>query len=161
MVARRVQSYHVDVATELAFAPDTFQQMAGLVFYYNTGHYHYLHITGDDTGQHKYLSIASSDNFELTVLETPVEIRGAEKVKLRAVLSREELQFYYSLGDSAYHPVGGVLDASILSDDHVREGSARYRAAFTGCFVGLCCQDLAYNQMPADFFWFEYRELDK
>lgn len=49
---------------------------------------------------------------------------------------------------------------SILSDDYVRDESERYRPAFTGCLVGLCCQDLATNAVHADFDWFEYKILD-
>lgn len=54
--------------------------------------------------------------------------------------------------------IGPVLDGSILSDDYVRE-DVRYRPAFTGAFVGLCCQDLSGGRRSADFAWFDYREL--
>ena len=50
---------------------------------------------------------------------------------------------------------------SILSDDNVRDGSERYRPAFTGSFIGMCCQDLKTNNIHADFDWFEYKEIKK
>ena len=53
---------------------------------------------------------------------------------------------------------GPVLDGSILSDDYVQNGSNRYRPAFTGAFVGICCQDLTGNNAAADFNWVEYCE---
>ncbi len=58
-----------------------------------------------------------------------------------------------------YQELGKILDASILSDDNVRDNSDRYRPAFTGAFVGICCQDLATNNHHADFDWFEYIEI--
>ncbi len=160
LVARRVQHYNVDVATALEFEPDTFQQLAGLVFYYNTGHYHYLHVTGDESGTRKFISIASSDDFELTLLEKPVDITGAHQIVLSARLRGAALQFDFSIDGGQSLPIGGPLDASILSDDYIRGAGDRYRAAFTGCFVGICCQDLARNALPADFLWFDYRELE-
>ena len=33
--------------------------------------------------------------------------------------------------------IGPVLDASILSDDYVQDGSDRYRPIFTGTFVAV------------------------
>jgi xylan 1,4-beta-xylosidase len=45
--------------------------------------------------------------------------------------------------------------ASILSDEHAMP------IGFTGNFVGMACQDLAGTRKPADFAWFEYRELEE
>ena len=160
LVARRVQSYHVTASTSLEFDPATFQEMAGLVFYYNTGHFHYLYVTASPDGSRKVLRVISSNNFEMHSHEESVDITGYEHIILHATMQREALQFSYSLDGKTYIPMGPVLDASILSDDHVRDGSERYRPAFTGCFVGLCCQDLAHNQKWASFEWFDYTEND-
>ena len=46
------------------------------------------------------------------------------------------------------------FDASILSDEATAPGLAN----FTGAFVGMCCQDLLGQRLPADFDYFEYRE---
>ena len=143
MVARRVQSYTIEASTCVVFEPDTFQQMAGLVFYYNTGHYHYLNITANDEGTRKLLTLLSSDNFRAQHHDAVVDITGHDSVILKGKLNHSELQFFYSLDGHAFTPIGPVLDASILSDDYVRDGGLRYQAAFTGCFVGMCCQDLA------------------
>ncbi len=160
LLARRVQSHSVEAATCVSFAPETFQQMAGLVFYYNTGHFHYLHVTFDEQTGRKELAVVSCDNFRVRRQQQVIDVTGQETVVLKGVLDRAHLQFYYSLDGHTFEPIGEMLDASILSDDYVRDGSDRYRPAFTGCFVGMCCQDLAYHAKPADFAWFEYYETD-
>ena len=59
----------------------------------------------------------------------------------------------------SFIPYNSVIDATFLSDDHVRDGDARYRPAFTGTFVGICCQDLTGNNIAADFHYFNYKEM--
>ncbi len=160
LVARRVQAFHVEVSTCLEFEPENFQQMAGLVFYYNTMHMHYAHVSYNGEADMKYIQIISADNGNFSEpLEQPVDITGQSKVCLKGVMNRESLQFYYSLNEGKWEKLGPVLDASILSDDYVRDNGLHYRAAFTGAFAGICCQDLSGLKKYADFDWFEYVEL--
>ncbi|WP_411030287.1 glycoside hydrolase family 43 protein [Spongiimicrobium sp. 3-5] len=159
LLARRVQHFNVRVSTAIEFFPENIHHMAGLVFYYNSGHYHYACITANFDGTKKYLSIISSDNFEMSFQEELVDITNFDKIVLRGEMNRNRLQFFYSLDDISFNDLGIALDASILSDDHVRNGRSRYRPAFTGSFVGVCCQDLAMNAHHADFEWFEYVEI--
>lgn len=158
LIARRVQSFHISAATCVEFEPTTYQQMAGLVCYYNTSHFHYLQILGDESGNRKFLNIISFDNFQPTELEHYIEVTDIKRVYLKAVFNRAEIQFYYATTENNWQKIGGILDGSILSDDYVCTGSNRYRPAFTGSFVGLCCQDLSGQKMFADFDWLEYRE---
>ena len=160
LIARRIQHFHMEASTCLEFSPENFQQMAGLVCYYNTGHWYYLHLMGDQDGQSKLLQIISCDNFYMQdLLEQSIDLSRADKVYLKTTLNRDELNFYYATKENEWNPIGPTLDGSIISDDYVREGGQRYRAAFTGAFVGLCCQDLNCRKIPADFAWFEYKEL--
>ena len=161
LIARRVQHFAIEVSTGIDFQPSSFQQLAGLVFYYNTAHWIYLHILGHEGGESKYLQIIICDNYEMKeALEDPIELEQNQVIYLKAILRRQQLQFYYSTDPVTWQKVGPVLDASILSDDYVRDGSARYRPAFTGTFVGLCCQDLTGNSRHGDFKFFSYEELD-
>ena len=157
IIARRLQHFNAEVTTCVEFDPKTFQQLAGLVVYYNTSHYHYLHITRN--GSEKILSIISCDNFQSFEQTDYIDLVGHQRVTLKAIILRDKLQYYYSLDESNFKKFGEVLDMSILSDDYVRDGGDRYRPAFTGCFVGMCCQDLTYNKNHADFDWFEYKEI--
>jgi xylan 1,4-beta-xylosidase len=52
-------------------------------------------------------------------------------------------------------PVGGTLDASLVSD----EGGVRgEHGSFTGAFVGMVAFDTSGMAKPADFDWFSYRQ---
>ncbi|MEL7534469.1 MAG: glycoside hydrolase family 43 protein [Bacteroidota bacterium] len=156
-IARRVQSFAIQYTAALEFAPDNFQQMCGLTVYYNTGHYFYLHLFGERF--QSYLNVIRYNNFEMDeLIEEPIPLNRPKRVYLRLVWERAKLSFWYSLDEERWHQVGGYYDGSILSDDYVREGGERYRAAFTGAFVGLACQDLTGMKKYADFAWVEYLE---
>ena len=132
--------------------------MAGLVCYYNTAHWHYLHLYGDDNGTARYLQVLTCDKFQVTEqLTDPLAIGTSSKVRLKVEFHRAEIQFFYALEGEEWQKAGGTLDGSILSDDYVRDHHGRYRPAFTGSFIGLCCQDLSGQNHPADFEYFEYR----
>lgn len=160
LIARRVQSFHIQASTCIEFTPTTFQQMAGLVGYYNTAHFHYLHLMGDESGHRKFLNILTFDNFKVTELEEYVEVSNYQRIFMKIDFNRDKIQFYFATTENDWQPIGKILDGSILSDDYVRGGSDRYRPAFTGAFVGLCCQDLSGQNHFADFDWFNYQELD-
>lgn len=159
LIARRIQHFNIEATTCMEFSPTTFQQMAGLVVYYNTGHWFYLHLMGHEDGRSKYLQIIACDNFDMQeILDQPINVSGQQAFFLKAQFHRSRLQFYYATKTSDWQTIGRSLDGSILSDDYVRDGSTRYRPAFTGAFVGICCQDLSGNNQHADFDWFEYIE---
>ncbi|MBB4802676.1 xylan 1,4-beta-xylosidase [Flavobacterium nitrogenifigens] len=158
LVARRLQHFKAEITTSVRFEPLKFQHLAGLVLYYNTGHYHYLHIT--KSGNQKIISIVSCCNYTIIEQKEIIIVTDIEEVFLRATINHDKLQFRFSKDGNHFEKIGEKLDMSILSDDYVRDESERYRPAFTGCLVGLCCQDLATNAVHADFDWFEYKILD-
>jgi xylan 1,4-beta-xylosidase len=163
LVARRVQAHHVEASTVVEFDPANFQQMAGLVCYYNTGHYHYLYVHGDDFGgdpSRKFISVLTCNRYAVEEPEeNAIEITGAKRVHMKVDFDRAGLRFFYRLDEGSWQAVGGVLDGSILSDDYVENIEVMFRPCFTGAFVGLACQDLSGQGLHADFDWFEYREL--
>jgi xylan 1,4-beta-xylosidase len=160
LLARRIQSLKMEAATCVDFSPKYFQQMAGLVCYYNSAHFHYLHITANDEGN-RCLQIISFDNFKQTeAFDEPIQLPDTGFIYLKAALHGAELQFYYATRENEWIAAGNVLNATILSDDYVRDGSDRYRPAFTGAFIGMCYQDLSGNKLPAHFDWFSYVEED-
>jgi len=162
LVARRVQAHHVVASTCVEFEPDNFQQMAGLVCYYNTYYFHYLYLHGDDLGadrNKKFLSLISSDRVSYDFpLQQPVAITGVCRVYLKADYDGNVLQFFYAPEPGAWIKIGPQLDGAILSDEHASNASERFHAAFTGAFVGIACQDLSGQGACADFDWFEYEE---
>ena len=130
---------------------ESFQQMAGLVAYYNTHLFHYLYISIDER-LGRCLQIHSCDDgvssFPLADALVPLP---EGDLHLRAVFDECRLSFSWSTDDKIYHQLGVDLDASILSDDHGDHWG------FTGTFIGLACQDLTGQQLPAEFDYLEVR----
>ncbi len=161
LIARRVQSFKIEATTKLEFSPTSFQQMAGMVFYYNTKHFHYIYMSRSSGGSNNVLRIASCDNDLFSEpLGEEINIGSGTEVFLRGIFFEDIIQFFYSFDGENWTKAGSELDGSILSDDYIREGGNSYLPAFTGAFVGLCCQDLLGNSRSANFHFFEYKELE-
>ena len=157
LVARRQQSHCFSAATVVEFEPEHFQQMAGLVCYYNSAKFHYFYISRDESlGKHLRVMSCVPDSLQADAFTPPVAIPAGKPVHLRVEVDYERLQFAYRVQgegeDWCWLPQ--LFDASILSD----EATASGLASFTGSFAGMACQDLAGTTQPADFDSFEYRE---
>ncbi len=154
LVARRQQAFCFSVSTRLDYAPRNFQQSAGLVLYYNARKYHYCYVTWDaDIGRH--LRIQSAEACEggsafpqrYPLADGPVEIRAS--------VDYDRLRFGYRQGETgAWTWLPLTLDMSWLSD----EAGPQALPNFTGTFVGMACQDMSGDRLPADFDAFTYEE---
>ena len=154
LVARRQQAHCYHAETMIEFEPDHYQQMAGLICYYNSSKFHYLCISHhEDLG--KFIQVCSCvpDLPQPDVFGAAAAIPAGEPIHLRVEVDFERLYFAYRVADREWTRLG-PLDASILSD----EASAPGTPNFTGAFVGVCCQDLGGTRRHADFDYFEYRE---
>jgi xylan 1,4-beta-xylosidase len=158
LVARRQTAFAFEASTCMEFDPQHFQQMAGLVCYYNGHKFHYLYLSHDEQrGRHLGIMSCQGDlslAVDFPLQEQLVSLPGCGEVYLRATVDRASLRFSWSLDGEAWRPVGDELDYSVLSDE-VGKGEG---ASFTGAFVGMCCQDIAGTALPADFGYFEYSE---
>lgn len=158
MIARRQQDFNFTATTRLEFQPDTFQQMAGLAYYYNTRHFYYLFMSWEESLNSYVLNIfVNDDNRWSEPLPEYIRLEKGE-VWLRATVQREKLNFSYSIDGDTWQEIGGTLDASIISDDYVCN-KFEYKAAFTGAFIGICCQDVSGRGKWAYFDSFEYKPL--
>jgi xylan 1,4-beta-xylosidase len=154
LVARRQQAHCLSASTLVEFEPDHFQQMAGLVCYYNSTKFHYFYVSRDDEGKHLRVMSALPDQVMADAFTPRIAIASGGPIELRVEVDYERLRFGYRVRGGAWQWLPQLFDASILSD----EASAPGMPNFTGAFVGMACQDLAGTAMPADFDWFEYRE---
>ena len=164
LIARRAQSFVYEATTKIDFTPDfepdAFQQMAGLVCYYNLKHWIYLYVSRRNDGK-KMVNIMFYDFPNRTEPIGPygVEIPENVSVELKVKVNKGECQFAFSTDDENFIDIGPELDYSILSDDYIRDQfEGIYTDAFTGSFVGIACQDLTGRKMHADFDYFEYIE---
>lgn len=150
IVARRLDSFEVELETGLEFSPENFQQMAGLIIYYDTDDYVYLRVTHhEELG--KCLGIIETKHGvydELLHQDIPLQ---SGLIKLKATIDHQWLQFYFSDEDNIWQKIGNQIDISHLSDD-----DADY-IRFTGTFAGMCAQDLSGQSKKAYFKYFDYR----
>jgi xylan 1,4-beta-xylosidase len=156
LVARRQQAHCFSAATRMEFEPEHFQQMAGLICYYNSAKFHYLYVSRDEIGG-RYVRVMSClpDVGRAEDVTPAVPIPPGVPVELRVEVDYERLYFAFRAGDSEWTWMP-QLDASIVSD----EAGPPFHPNFTGAFVGVCCQDLSGTRRPADFEYFDYRERE-
>jgi len=151
-VARRRQAFKFSAQTALEFEPQTYQQMAGLVVFYDTNNFFYLRVTADDKGK-KTLGIITADKGNCSYpLEAEEPVDGWKRCYLKVESKRDDMQFYFSRDESSWKKIGPVFESSKLSDEYCNN------YAFTGTFVGVSCQDFTGRRLAADFDYFEYRE---
>ena len=157
LVARRQQSHCYSASAVIEFEPEHFQQMAGLVCYYNNTKFHYLYLSRDESlGHHLRVMSCVPDSAQADAFTAPLAIPAGKPVHLRVEVDYERLQFAYRVEgvDNEWRWLPQQFDASILSDEATTPGLPN----FTGAFIGMACQDLAGTLRPADFDFFEYRE---
>jgi xylan 1,4-beta-xylosidase len=156
LVARRQQAHCFGASAAMEFEPRHFQQAAGLVCYYNSSKFHYLHVTHDDEhGKHLRVMTCTPDSPQTDAFTAPIPL-PAGRLELRVEVDFERLRFGWRAGSQDWTWLPEVFDASILSDEATPPGAPN----FTGAFVGVACQDVSGAGHPADFDWFEYRERD-
>jgi xylan 1,4-beta-xylosidase len=156
LIARRQQCFSYCAETCLQFEPETTQQLAGLVCYYNTENYYYLRVSMDEELGGKCIGVLASINNDLSesmLQDDNILINEADSIYLKAEVHYSELRFFYALKKDEWKQIGKTYDASALSDDAI-QGSA----AFTGAFVGIACQDISGRNKYADFDYFSYIE---
>jgi xylan 1,4-beta-xylosidase len=171
LVARRLQSQQVTITTAVAFRPRHFQQLAGLVLYYDSANYIYLCISHDESlGKHLTVITVSNNIYDEPLTQaialadtdpdgtdpdgTDPDSTEPPLVHLRATLRGPSLRLAYSTNEKDWLTLPIELDAGQLSDE------VGHILGFTGTFVGICVQDLAGTGLHADFDYFEYLEHD-
>ncbi len=154
LIARRIDSAHVTVTAKLTFEPEWEKHLAGLVFIYDTCHWHYLYVSRNNLTKAKEIYVLTCDNGKLYYpMKEPITIKENTPVELRGTIDGGRLLFAYNDGEG-FKSVGFELDINILSDRHIHLG-------FTGAMCGICCQDLYRKEKCAEFEWFEYKHNKK
>lgn len=159
LVARRQTSLAYRAETVVDAHPQNYQQMAGLIAYYNRCAFHYLALTYDDAAGTCLQVFSCAGDWpigNLTIpLEQPVAVPADQPIRLRVDVHDCALRFFYALGSGPWTRIGPVSDASLLSD----EAGQGDHGNFTGAFVGMAAHDVSGQAMTADFDYFEYQDL--
>lgn len=157
LVARRQQHFNCRVETRLDFTPELFQQMAGLVAYYNTSNHAYLHVSRDVDSGLRVVRLTVNRDGKLDEPATPAVLADGP-VDLAVQFRHDRYQFQWRQGQAAWQDLGPALDTAMLSDEaatRFEDGFAR-SFGFTGNFIGIACQDLAGTRLAADFDYLSY-----
>lgn len=155
LVARRQQDFCYKAITAVDFLPDSFQQMAGLICYYDTTNYIYLYISCDEE-KNRVINLMINDLNQFTyVLQQDILLPAKGEIYLKVEVNYDMARFFYSVDNMNWNLVGGYVEYSKLSDEYFKE---RKIERFTGAFVGMCCQDFTGSHIPADFDFFVYEK---
>lgn len=156
ILARRILNFNTRVECCMFFAPTTFQQMAGLIFYYDTTNYHYLRMSSN--GADKIVGVFTVEGGAMHEYPQADYVLTEEEkdkpLRMRGILQGRHLQFFWTLGETnPWQAIGPVLDATVLSDEYKAE------VKFMGAYAGICVQDLSGTHLPADFSGFSMQVI--
>lgn len=153
LVARRQEHLTYVAETTLDFAPDTYQQAAGLTTYYNRHKFHAA-VISHEPGVGRALTILSCPgNWPEGALTQPIDpvLLAPGPVGLRVIVAGARQQFEWrQSGD--WQPLGPTLNAAVISD----EGGRGEHGSFTGAFVGMVAFDTSGRSRQAEFTKFTY-----
>lgn len=158
LVARRWQDFNFDAEIKVKYNPTTFQQLSGLVNYYNTTHWSMIAVTWDEE-KGKSLEILECDQGKLTshLAKNKISIEDAEYIYLKTKVRKTHYAYAYSYDGEHWHDIPVILDAKVLSDDYVNR---HYGGFFTGAFVGMTNIDYSGYGVKSYVDYFKYEGLD-
>ena len=131
LLARRMTEYYMTAEACMAFEPEVFKQMAGLIVMYDTENYLYLHISKDENIG-KCISLLKAENKNYEYLTGYLPIESGKDIVMKVVLKDCTAQFYAGYREETLQAVGPSVDASFMSDEACEEGW------FTGTMIGIC-----------------------
>lgn len=143
----RQQRISCRAETQMDFAPEYPEQMAGLAYMYDAMNFYILGKTAAEDGQ-AALALLKSDTGVITDEMEPVPVPREGSVWLRAEVSGDGMSvtFHYSLNGADWQQAGGAQTTQILTDEHCR--------GFTGAYFGMYCHDMTGLAAKADFAYF-------
>lgn len=155
LVARRPEAFRYAVETLVDYEPANFQQAAGLICYYNSTKFHFLHLTAADDGTRQLQVLSALPIGEgKTIMSEPIAVDHGP-LALRAEVDHETIRFAYRAAEvTAWTWLPQTFAADLLSDEATLPGLPN----FTGTFVGMACQDMSGAGLPADFRYCHYVE---
>lgn len=133
--------------TYMEFEPDSYLQMAGITYMYDSLNFFLLGKTLTDKGQ-QVLSLIRCDRGAEDEEVPTVVLPAGEGVYLRVQVCEEgrTARFFYRIGEGEWRKLGGDYSTEMVSDEYCR--------GFTGAHFGMYCQDLVRMEKCADFRYF-------
>ncbi|QJR11213.1 Beta-xylosidase [Usitatibacter rugosus] len=155
LVARRQEDFKFRSETSVSFSPTTYQQVAGLTYYYNRFKFHFIAVTWHETMGRVITMMSCPGDYPdgrlVFPLHAPIPVPPIGPIGLAAEVDGPTLHFFFNAGDG-WRRIGPDLDASVISD----EGGRGAHGSFTGAFIGMLAFDQSGVACPADFSHFTY-----
>ena len=159
LIGRRQTHMAFTAETAVEFQPAGFQQMAGLMLYYNASKFHYLYVS-HDASLGKHIGIMSCEaNFDLNasfpIEEAKIPLPENSLIGLRLDVDHAKLRFSWSIGgrSAEWNEIPVDLDVGLLTD----QAGKTQGEQFTGTFIALCANDVSGRRAHADFDYFSVR----
>jgi hypothetical protein len=147
LVARRQQSHCFSASTVVEFEPEHFQQLAGLVCYYNSTKFHYLYVSHDETlGKHLRVMSCAPDSMQADSFTPPIAIperqagAPARGGRLRADALRYRVE--------GVTPTGNGCRSSSTPAFSPTNAWPPAKPTSPAPFVGMACQDMSGTGRP-------------
>lgn len=154
LIARRQQAFCFTATTSVDVQPETIQQLAGLISYYNTGKFIYLNVTFDpELGRVLEIMTSNMSGGIGYPMGRRLPLPADGEIGLRIDVDYDCWSAAWSHNGGAWQSLNIELDYSVLADEVGTEN-------FTGAFIGLACHDMSGARLPADFSYFKYEERD-
>ena len=153
VVAVSAGAFHYSAETCLEFAPDSFQQMAGLMVRYDERNQYYLRIAGGGAEGGRTLGVIrfAAGRFDMPI--KPEIVLAPGPVSLRVEVDAARGCFFWRQNDWAdWNRLNVDLNMLQLSDEET------WPQGFTGTFVGMACHDMTGRGWISRFFRFRYEE---
>ncbi len=156
LVARRQEHHSYSASTAVEADPPNWQRAAALTTYYNRHKFHAVLVTHDLLLGRVLQVVSCLGDWPGEALTFgPTVALPVGLIRLEVRVDGLKQQFYWSRPGEVPQPIGGILDASIISD----EGGRGEHASFTGAFVGMMAHDLTGQGWTAEFLNFDYLPL--
>lgn len=162
MAAVRIQEPEFVATVRMDYQPEDIRQRAGLLFYYHSANYYYLHVGYDDVEGKRFLQLIKRDSRKTKqMLKERIWLQEQGEVELCGEFVPEGLTFFWRYADGTdlawkQLPIKrSECPVTILSDEYANKC---YEQGFTGAFVGIGTQDLTGGRKEA---YFKYLRIEK
>lgn len=152
LLAQRIRHHRYRLETLVDFKPDQAQQNAGLVCYYDSHRYYFLHRMLDpELGP----CVAIGTKYHPRV---KVPIRDVQTIRLAMECNGPEIHFSFAYeGEDNWQAVGDPADTYWLSDEGLQRQGGPHSYFFTGAMMGLAAWDMTDVSPTPAFDYFDYK----
>lgn len=145
LLARKLTSLRTTVTTRLDFAPEVYQQTAGLLLYYDNMNWLFLGKTWSDGLGAPALVVTHVENGVKRDCLGEGIAAGDAPVFLRLTIRENATWLAWSQDGENYTQLGDTFETSRFSDEYSQFGE------FTGSFVAIGCEDRMLKKKCAYF----------